>query len=245
MFENFPKTRPPLTPEFEQIYFEHYKNNREGDTMGASLSQKMEIWMHKKVAKDIRNNTKKSTLEIGAGTLNQLKYEQPEPYDIIEPFHELYANSPFRKYIRNIYSDIDEIETTAKYDRITSIATFEHILDLPKVVAKSALLLNEKGVLRVAIPNEGTIFWKLGWRLTTGIEFKLKYGLDYGVLMKHEHINCADEIEKVLIYFFNKHSCSYFGLGKKIAFYRFYECFEPNIEAAKSYCLSKLKKNEQ
>jgi len=232
MFENYPKTRPPLPPDFERIYNEHYKSNREGETTGASLAQKMESWLHKKVAQDVKKETNKSTLEIGAGTLNQLEYEKTAPYDIIEPFTELYINSTYKKHIRHIYKDIDEIPLATKYDRITSVATFEHILDLPKVVAKSALLLNENGVLRVAIPNEGTILWKLGWKLTTGLEFKLKYGLDYGILMKHEHVNTADEIEKVLYHFFKKHRCSCFGLGKKLAFYRFYECSKPCIELA-------------
>jgi len=235
MFENYPKTRTALSSDFQRIYNEHYKNNREGGTTGSSLSQKMESWMHKKVAKDVKKDPHKSTLEIGAGTLNQLKYEKPDVYDIIEPFTELYANSPYKTQIRHIYKDIDDVDVSVKYDRITSIATFEHVLDLPKVVAKSALLLNEHGVLRVAIPNEGTILWKLGWKLTTGLEFKLKYGLDYGTLMKHEHVNTAHEIEKILYCFFKKHSRSCFGIGKNFAFYRFYDCFEPNIELAEKY----------
>ena len=235
MFENYPKIRPILPHDFQRIYNEHYKNNREGETVGASLSQKMESWMHKKVAHDVKKEKHRSTLEIGAGTLNQLKYENATPYDIIEPFTELYANSPYIKYLRNIYKDINEIELSAKYDRITSIATFEHILDLSQVVAKCALLLNKNGVLRVAIPNEGTILWKLGWKFTTGIEFKKKYGLDYEILMKHEHVNTADEIEEVLNHFFKKTKCSCFGLGKKMSFYRFYECFIPNVELAERY----------
>jgi len=242
MFENYPKTRSELPPDFQRIYNEHYKNNREGESIGASLAQKMESWMHKKVAEDVKKDTKKSTLEIGAGTLNQLKYEKTEPYDIVEPFAELYANSPYKTQIRHIYSDIDEIELSIKYDRITSIATFEHILDLPKVVAKSVLLLKESGVLKVAIPNEGTILWKLGWKFTTDIEFKLKYGLNYETLMKHEHVNTADEIEKILYYFFKKHHCSCFGIGKRFAFYRFYECFEPDVEMARKYLDNNLEK---
>ena len=239
MFDSFPKTRPELPSDFQRIYNEHYKNNREGKTTGAFLSQKMESWMHKKVAEDVKKDIKKSTLEIGAGSLNQIKYEKTEPYDIIEPFSELYANSPYKTHIRHIYNDIEKIEFSNKYDRIISIATFEHILDLPKVVAKTALLLKENGVLRVAFPNEGTILWKLSWKLTTGLEFKLKYGLDYETLMRHEHVNTANEIEKILYYFFKKRSCSCFGLGKTFTFYRFYECFEPDLESAEKY-LEKL-----
>jgi hypothetical protein len=174
-------------------------------------------------------------LEIGAGTLNQLMYEQTTPYDIIEPFSELYLNSKFKDQFNNVYKDIDEIGDLNKYDRITAIATFEHITDLPKVVAKTCIHLNENGTLRVSIPNEGTFLWKLGYKLTTGIEFKLKYGLDYSILMNYEHVNTAGEIEQVLKYFYGKVKCSCFGINRKIAFYRFYECSQPRIEIAKQY----------
>jgi len=235
MFENYPKERIALPEKFQKIYSEHYKKNREGATTASSLSQKMETWMHKKIASDILNDSNKSTLEIGAGTLNQLKYEQSKPYDIIEPSKELYLNSPFLKNINKIFNDIDDLPNDSKYDRITSVATFEHIIDLPKVVAKTCLLLNNQGNLRVAIPNEGSFWWKTGWKLTTGIEFKIKYNLDYEILMKHEHVNTAKEIEEILNYFYENVSCSAFGLNKKISLYKFFECKNPNIFAAKKY----------
>lgn len=238
MFENYPKERIKLPLEFQEIYSEHYKNNREGSTSASSLAQKMESWLHRKVARDVMGVQDKSTLEIGAGTLNQLKYENTKPYDIIEPFSELYAHSEFKNHIDCVYTDIDEVSESKSYDRITSVATFEHILDLPKVVAKTCLHLNKNGSLRVSIPNEGTFVWKLGYKLTTGIEFKLKYGLDYSVLMNYEHVNTADEIEQVLNYFYGKVKCSCFGINRKIAFYRFYECSDPKIEIAKQYLKS-------
>lgn len=238
MFENYPKERIKLPLEFQKIYSEHYKNNREGSTSASSLAQKMEAWLHRKVAKDVIGIQNKSTLEIGAGTLNQLNYEQTKPYDIIEPFSELYSNSKFRNHIDCVYNDIDDVSESKSYDRITSVATFEHILDLPKVVAKTCIHLNENGSLRVSIPNEGTFVWKLGYKLTTGIEFKLKYGLDYSILMNYEHVNTADEIEQVLKYFYGKVKCSCFGINRRIAFYRFYECSNPKIEISEQYLKS-------
>ena len=65
------------------------------------------------------------------------------------------------------------------------------------VIALCGLLLKPQGQLRVAIPSEGTILWKLGWKMTTGVEFKWKYGLDYGTLMRYEHVNNAQEIENI------------------------------------------------
>lgn len=235
VFDNFPKRRIALSEKYQQIYTEHYKNNREGKTTASSLSQKMEGWLHRKVAADVLDDHNKSTLEIGAGTLNQLYYENTQPYDIIEPFKELYHNSPLLRKVNHIYDDIDQISPGIQYDRITSVATFEHILNLPHVVAKTCFLLKDSGSLRVAIPNEGTFLWKLGWKLTTGLEFRLKYGLDYGKLMQYEHVNTANEIEEVLRCFYNKIDASYFGLNKKVAFYRYYECRQPNSHAASEY----------
>ena len=238
MFENYPKVRIDLPLEFQKIYAEHYKKNREGQTSASSLAQKMEGWLHRKVAKDVIGINDKSTLEIGAGTLNQLRYEQTTPYDIIEPFSELFIHSEFRDRVNKVYKDIDEISDLDRYDRITAIATFEHITDLPKVVAKTCTHINANGTLRVSIPNEGTFLWKLGYKLTTGVEFKLKYGLDYSILMNYEHVNTADEIEQVLKYFYGKVKCSVFGINKRIAFYRFYECSNPKVELAHEYLKS-------
>ncbi|HWY38085.1 MAG TPA: class I SAM-dependent methyltransferase [Bacteroidia bacterium] len=239
MFEEFPKKRIELPGEFKKIYLSHYQKNRSGATLATFFSRRMERWMHKKAAADARTNKQAVTLEVGAGTLNHLPYEDTAIYDIVEPFKELYENEPGLKKIRRVYVDIDEIEVVNKYDRIISIAMFEHVLDLPKIVAKTGLLLNEKGTLRVAIPNEGSFLWNLGWRLTTGIEYRLKYGLDYGILMKYEHVNSAREIEDVLLYFYKKVRCSYFGLNKNFAFYRFYECTNPDTEKIKNYLQEK------
>jgi hypothetical protein len=237
MFEQFPKTRPPLPKRIEEIYSDQYKSNRNGETSAASLAQKVESWMHRKIAADVAGRpSTKSTLEIGAGTLNQLPYE-PEGslYDIIEPFRGLYADSPMLARVRNVYADIADIPDSQRYDRITSVATFEHVLDLPALVARTGLLLAPEGVLRAAIPSEGTLLWTLGWKLTTGLEFRLKHGLDYGLLMKHEHVNTAREIEEVLNFFFEQVECSCFGVARSLSLYQFFVCAKPRIERCREY----------
>jgi hypothetical protein len=235
IFEKFPKQRNQLPPEYVLIYKSHIKSNREGTTAATSFSMKMERWLHKQTAADVNESKHASTLEIGAGTLNQFDFENTTPYDIVEPMPELYAGSPHLGKVRKIYNDIEEVPTDDKYERIISIATFEHIINLPAVVAKTCLLLKEGGSLRVAIPNEGTILWTMGTKLFTGIEFKLKYKLDYGVIMKYEHVNTAKEIEEVLFYFYKTVKCSVFGINKLLAFYRFYECKGPNVDIARSF----------
>ncbi len=87
--------------------------------------------MHRRIAREARDGL--ATLEIGAGTLNHLRYEPNQAaYDIVEPAHYQFANSPFLSQVRNIYDDVKEVPPETRYDRIISIATFEHICNLPR-----------------------------------------------------------------------------------------------------------------
>lgn len=182
--------------------------------------------MHLQVASDVAGQgLEGSTLEIGAGTLNHLAYEpNTAPYDVIEPFTELYEDNSLTRRIRNFYGDIAQVPSVSRYRRVISIATLEHILDLPGVVAAAALLLEEGGQFRAAIPSEGSLLWGLGWKLTTGLEFRLRHRLDYGVLLRHEHVNTAEEIEAVLRFFFERVESTYFGLNKALSFYQCFFC---------------------
>ena len=120
MFDNFPKTRPFLPPSYEVIHKEHYRRNREGGSKVTALSLKLEGWMHRKVAEDVKKRYNVcATLEIGAGTLNHLAYEpDTSPYDIVEPFSALYESSELIGNVRDIYKDIAQISRNSKYDRI-------------------------------------------------------------------------------------------------------------------------------
>lgn len=237
-FAGFPKVRAPLPEAYQRIYAEHYKENRSGGSPASAMAQRMERWLHACVAADLRgaDGDGIATLELGAGTLNQLGHEPAVgPYDVVEPFEALYADSPLLPRVRRVYADIAQVPADARYDRITSVATFEHICNLPEVVARSALLLKPGGCLRASIPSEGTPLWTLGYMLTTGLEFRLRHGLDYGVLMRHEHVNTAREIEDVLRAFFQRVDCKVFGASRGLSLYQFFACSEPDLERANAY----------
>lgn len=220
-FSDFPKVRPTLPPEYEKIHLQHIQENRRGQSPASRLSTGLEGWMHRRIARDAQGNL--STLEIGAGTLNHLQYEPHHAaYDIVEPAHYLFDGSPYLSRVRTIYDDIKEVPLDTRYDRIISIASFEHICNLPEVVAACGLLLQPDGQLRAAIPTEGGPLWKLGWMLTTGWEFKRRYGLDYEVIMRREHVNTWKEVAEVLNYFFNDVKCSYLGVSRALSFYQVY-----------------------
>ena len=236
MFNAFPKVRPVLPPAYQRICKSCYMQNRHGASPASALSRRTESWMHRQVAKDVSGGGIKSTLEIGAGTLNHLPYEPiGVPYDIVEPLAEFYESSDLLGRINDIYEDIKDVPADRQYDRIISIATFEHVCDLPELVARAGMLLTQHATMRVAIPSEGSLLWTLGWKCTTGLEFKLKHGLDYGVLLKHEHVNTANEIREILIHFFDTVSCRAFGLSRRFSIYQFLVCSGPRIERCKAF----------
>lgn len=141
-------------------------------------------------------------LELGAGTLNHLPYENsPAAYDIVEPFRQLWEDNPRLNKVSHVYSDISEVPEQ-RYDAIISIAVLEHLTELPYVVARCGLLLSPDGQIKAGIPSEGGFLWSLGWRSTTGLSFRLRTGLSYEPYMRHEHVNVADEIVAVVQYFF-------------------------------------------
>lgn len=192
----YPKKRPALPAEYRALYDEQYVSNREGRTLAARITAHLESWMHKQIA---RAGPAFPMLEIGAGTLNHVAYEAAEgAYDVVEPYELLYRGKPELKRIRNLYGSIDEVPMAAQYERIISIAVLEHILDLPALVAKCALLLAPNGRFLAGIPSEGALLWYLAWRFGTGAAWALRTGLDYGVLMRYEHVNTAAEILRVL-----------------------------------------------
>jgi hypothetical protein len=230
MFEQYPKTKSFLPDKYAAILQKHYLENRGGHTKTTIISRKMESWMHVQVAADVAKSLEDvPTLEIGGGTLNHLAYEpHVTTYDVVEPKDEFYEHLPQQAKVRRFFKSVFEIPDDSRYQRIISIATLEHLTDLPSVVARSATLLKEGGHFRVAIPNEGTLLWKLGYKLTTGIEFRLRYGLSYDVLMRHEHVSIAKEIDEVLAFFFASRALKVLGWHKDFAFYRFYDCTSPD-----------------
>jgi hypothetical protein len=200
----YPKKRPALSSEQREIYEREYVINRAGQSLITKYSMRCESWMHKVIAAYSRpDDHYSSTLEIGAGTLNHLQFEKNiQNYDVVEPFTALCHNRPEIRQIRHYYKDIDEIDTSVLYDRIISIAVFEHITTLPSLIEKAIHHLKPGGVMHASIPTEGSFFWKSAYTLTTGLAYRMRTGLNYANLMRHEHVNSAIEIEQLMRHFF-------------------------------------------
>lgn len=207
----FPKQRPALPPTYQTLYEQEYKRNRGSHNATPDLKQKLENWMHRQLAQT--QAPEGAILEVGAGTLNHVNYERDDcVYDIVEPFAALYQDRPVRARLRRIYQGIGEISETERYAKILSVAVLEHLEDLPQLVARSALLLRDDGVMAHGIPSEGGLLWYLAWRFGTGLSFRVRTGMSYAPLMHHEHVNSAAEILHVLSMFFDEMSYNRFPL---------------------------------
>ena len=200
----------------------------------SSMAQKLESWMHSEVARHVSGTR---MLEIGSGTLNQLPYmviNDNTSYDIIEPMKFMYEKSPHCSKVRNFFEDISECYL--EYDAIFSVAVLEHIVDLPRIVARSGVLLSSSGCFVNAIPCEGGMLWSLSWRCTTGVSYRLRTGQSYKKLIRHEHVNTYDEILALIGYFFGEATVSFFPLsGKHLSFYACVTARSPNLQRCRAH----------
>jgi len=232
ILNSYPRQRPALPQAHQDVYEREYKLNRDGEAAVEGLAKKLEGWMHGKVA----NEKGGPILELGAGTLNHLRWEQgATPYDAVEPFEALYKDSPLRENVRDIYDSVQDIPIDQKYQRIVSVAVLEHMTDLPGDLAKAGLLMEEDGVFQAGIPSEGGFLWWLGWRMTTGLTYYLRNKLDYGEMMRHEHVNTAPEIIAMMKHFFEDVNLSRFPLpAHHLSLYGYLEARKPKLDVCRA-----------
>ncbi|MCW5981741.1 MAG: methyltransferase domain-containing protein [Bryobacteraceae bacterium] len=235
LLRQYPRRKPDLPEPHRRFYAEHIRESRTGANRLLRRVNRLERWMHNRVAACRKPG--EHILEIGAGTLNHLPFEQSAgSYDAIEPMESLWRDSVWRSRVRKVYPDLGAVPPENRYDRILSIAVLEHVGDLPRLVASSAMLLRPDGVWQAAIPSEGGFLWGAAWRLTTGLAFRLQRGCSYAPLMRHEHINTAVEVTLLLEWFFAKVSVAQFPFPwRHASFYRYLECRRPNLDRCQAH----------
>lgn len=224
---SYPRWRPPLPEAHRARYLRDYEENRNGATVATGIARRLEAWMHRQVA--AARKPGEEILELGAGTLNHLPYESGfARYDFVEPFEALWHGSPILGRTTDHYRALADVPPAMRYDRIVSIAVLEHLTELPAMVARSALLLAPGGQFQAGIPTEGGLLWGLAWRYGTGTAYRLRTGLPYAPLMRHEHVNSASDILEVTRYFFEHVSTRRFPLPTvHLSLYTYVEATAP------------------
>ncbi len=233
----FPKKRLELSAEMQALHLRVLVANRERQTWLSKISNLLESWMHRQIANRGRVIPAARLLEIGAGTMNHIDFEPASiRYDAIEPIKDLYDGKDELKRLSNLYDDVKSIPEETKYERVISIATLEHLTELPLHVALSGLRLAEGGVFQVGIPCEGGFLWGLSWRISTAVAFRLKTGFNFAEHMRYEHVNDAHEVRAVMSHFFNEVTIKRFPLPLfHLSLYEYVEAKTPHVQRCREY----------
>lgn len=228
LIQKYPKKRGILPKELKKKYDKIYFNNRNN-----FLSQLSERWLHLSIND---RKLKNKTLEVGAGTLNHLKYETTKHYDVIEPKKFLYQNSIYKKLVNKFYKNISQTQN-CYYDRIISCSVLPNITDLPDYLYTSSIKIKKNGYQQHSIPCEGYPMWNITWFFFSGILFKLKYGYSFKYYQKHDHINNFDEIVSLIDFFYKKVEIkfSYPFFNKYLSFYANIKFSNPNKKNISKY----------
>ena len=133
----------------------------------------------------------------------------------------------------------DDVPVDARYDKVLSVGVLEHMTNLPAQVARAAMHLEPEGDFLAGIPSEGGLLWWIGWRCTTGLAYWWQHGLDYGSLMRHEHVNRCREIIAICRHLFAKVEVNWFPFpGLHVSFYAFLHASNPSEERCRDILLN-------
>jgi SAM-dependent methyltransferase len=156
------------------------------------------------------------TLEVGAGLGEHAKYEDLSKQD----YYCLDYREEFCKELRKVFSPSERVScgdiqkkqewAAATFDRIIAIHVLEHLPDLPAALAEISRLLKPDGVFDVVIPTDGGFAYNLARRISAERFFKKNFKMDYGPIIKNEHVSTYDEITEVLFAKFRLQTRSFF-----------------------------------
>jgi ubiquinone/menaquinone biosynthesis C-methylase UbiE len=168
-----------------------------------------------------------TTLEIGAGTGEHLRYEklseeQKENYYAVDirqnMVNELKLHFPeVNSFVGDCQKKLDFED--GFFDRILAIHVLEHLPNLPEAIREMHRLLNkENGFLQIVIPCEGSMAYTLARRLSAQRIFEARYKQSYQWFIEREHINLPNEIFEELSPYFRFTSKQFFPFPLNLEF---------------------------
>jgi SAM-dependent methyltransferase len=144
-----------------------------------------------------------STLDVGAGLGEHLKYEDLTPKQL-EGYVALELRPKMAEEIRRTWPTVQVTSVDCQvrmpfddgqFDRILAIHVLEHLPDLRTFLKEAKRLLRRgTGRLLVVIPCEGGLGYSLGRQFTSKRLFEQRYGVAYEPFIRAEHVNSAREI---------------------------------------------------
>lgn len=201
----WPKTLPELTEEQQTINDDFMKHWHEV-LVGGSRYRSIEKFNHSYAVKNAPQEFL-TTLEIGAGLGEHLKYEklsleQKKNYVVLE-LREVMAAQIKAQFpeIQTLVGDCQKPLSfpDGYFDRILAVHLLEHLPNLPATIQEMHRLCNKKkGTFSIVIPCEGGMAYSLARKISAQRIFERRYQQSYDWFVKREHINLPHEIMREL-----------------------------------------------
>ena len=167
---------------------------------------------HRLLNLGVKQECNTNVLEIGGGAkfhLDWLDGSRIESYTVSERRRVLEASSRHRTPNEKVvfhYVDEDPAyaELNRKYSRIVASHVLEHIPDPEAVILKWSSMLDDDGVISVAIPCDPGWAWRT-LQLITSSKVKKVHGItarERDLLVSREHINAAQPLLRIFRYYF-------------------------------------------
>lgn len=215
----WPKILPPLTPA-QQAISDDFMQRWHVELAGRGRYGLIERFNHEYPVKASRPGFK-TTLEIGAGLGEHLRYEnlsaeQEENYFANE-FRENMAAEIRRAFprVKTVLGDCQQRLPFEDdfFDRVIAIHVLEHLPNLPAAIREAHRVVKKsRGQLLIVIPCEGSPAYTLARKISAERLYKKRYGGDYSWFYTREHINLPHEIFAELAPYFEIQSRSFFPL---------------------------------
>ncbi len=214
----WPKVLPVLTPDQKRINDDFVKHWHE------VLPRRFGIVDDFNHNFPVRNSLPgfKSTLEIGAGLGEHLKYEKLTPLQeenyYCNEFRENMAAEIRRRFprVKTIVADCQQRLDFPDhhFDRIIAVHVLEHLPNLPDCLREVHRLANKSNSrFLVVIPTEGSPAYSLARKISAERLYKKRYGGSYKWFYSREHINQPNEIMEELVPYFTVESRQLFPLA--------------------------------
>ncbi len=211
----WPKALPPLTPAQQRISDDFMKLWHEVLPQRFGL---VETFNHNFPVKHSRPGFG-TTLEIGAGLGEHLRYEKLTPeqeknYHALELRENMAAR--IRENFPRIQATVGDCQTRLDYadgffDRVLAVHVLEHLPARPGCIREVYRLCQRpNGRFLVVIPCEGSPAYTLARKISAERVYKKRYGGSYKWFYTREHINRPHEILAELHPYFMIEARSFF-----------------------------------
>jgi SAM-dependent methyltransferase len=219
----WPKIRPPLTPE-QQRRSDEFMKLWQVELASQRRYGLIEKFNHSFPVEHSPRGFK-TTLEIGAGLGEHLKYEKLSP----EQERGYYCNefrdnmaAEIRRRFPNFQTVVGDCQQPMDlpdgyFDRYIAIHVLEHLPNLPAAIREAWRLLNKQtGRMLVVIPTEGSPAYGMARKISAQRVWNRHFTAPYAEFYKREHINRVPEILEELDPYFTIEAKSFFPFGVPI-----------------------------